>query len=144
MVIDAIVYTLTQFPTVERVTLMIEGKIPEELPGGTPGGEEWSRERGINLEVKDSVEDFTSTTKLTLYFCLPAGERIFYLPVTRVIPAVGEEELISVALQELLAGPSGKRPFCDLPPELGIKEIIRNEQGLVVNFNNAFNAYRVV
>lgn len=143
MMIDALVYTLTQFSTVDHVALMVEGEFLTELPGGTPGGEHWGRERGINLEVKDSVEDFTAATRLTLYFCLPAGEKIFYLPVTRVVPAVNEEELARVALQELLAGPRrGSGLFSDLPPELGAKEITRDEQGLVVNFNSALSAYR--
>ena len=49
VVIYGLVYTLTEFPTISQVELLVEGKKPD-LPGGMLLGEPLSRQAGLNLE----------------------------------------------------------------------------------------------
>ncbi len=116
LVLGGLLCTLRQFPEVERLEIMIEGKTPERFPGGTSGGMPLGPECLLNLEVDDALDDYRSYTAVTIYFCMltPQG-RILYVPVTRALPPV--EERSAAAVKELLAGPrSGSGLFSDIPP----------------------------
>ncbi|MDW7650914.1 MAG: GerMN domain-containing protein [Bacillota bacterium] len=102
MVINGLVYTLTEFPTITDVEILVEGE-KAEFPGMTTTGV-FGREFGVNLEVAEGLDDFSQTDRITLYFLLPAGENVFYVPVTRVIPE--PEDRVFTVIEELLKGPA--------------------------------------
>ena len=103
LVINGLVYTLTEFSTITKVEIMVENSKPQ-LPGGTSISEPFSRESGLNLEVSDAVQETTEASRVTLYFLLQAGDYAYYVPLSRVIP-VKDDPVLSV-MEELLKGPS--------------------------------------
>lgn len=54
VVIYGLVYTLTEFPSILQVELLVEGKKPD-LPGGMQLSERLSRKDGLNLEFSTEV-----------------------------------------------------------------------------------------
>lgn len=122
--IKAVVYTLTEFPTIDRVQLMIDGKIPESLSFGTKTAEAITRDN-INY-----VSTTPSNNKVVVYFEGTAnGLESYFVPVTK---AVEKEDATPVnildALDALVEGP---------PEGLGLfSEIPEGTQVMGVDVNN--------
>ncbi|WP_100373684.1 GerMN domain-containing protein [Bacillus sp. FJAT-45037] len=105
-ILQAITWTLTQFETVEKVTIRINGYDQDMMPqNGTPIGEGVSRANGINLE-SNGVVDLVNSKSVTLYFLDQKGDNTYYVPVTRRVG--NSEDALKVAVEELLQGPSFK------------------------------------
>lgn len=100
--VSAIVQTLTDFPTVEKVRFLIDGKETERLTFGT----------GISGEFRRGYMNFESTeimdaeSAVTLYFTGDAPSMI--VPVTRAVYGKGD---IQTAVMELVNGPSAESPL---------------------------------
>lgn len=125
-VLNSVIFTLLQFPTVEEVEFWINGEALENFPGGTPGRNPFGRERGINLEVDEDVGDLENTTRVALYFCMVLGDQdIFYVPISRVVS--GERDIVQATVEELIQGPrQGTSLFSDLPSKTAVREISVN------------------
>lgn len=141
-VLNSIIFTLLQFPTVQEVQLLVEGEAPEEFPGGTPGRGTFSRERGINLEVPGEINVLEETRLVTLYFCTILGDnRIFYVPVSRLVEE--KEDFYEATMEELLKGP---RPesflFSELPPGTTWREIKLEEETLTIDLSRELLNYK--
>ncbi len=91
----ALTYTLTGFPTVNRVEIMVEG---EKLP--VPGGI-LDRAGGLNRE---GAGNQGKLDQVTLYFIHNTGRRAFFVPVARNIQPAAER--INTVVRELLRGPA--------------------------------------
>ena len=142
VVLDAVVYTLTEFGTVDQVEIQVEGKPLEEFPKGVIIEQPLDRERGINLEVSDEVENLSNTSKVFVYFCGMGEETVTYIvPVTRVIPETAN--LMEAALEELIKGPRpGSQLFSELDSRVEINSI-QVEDGLaVIDFSEEFLAFQ--
>jgi germination protein M len=141
-VLNSVVFTLLQFPTVKDVQILVGGSAPELFPGGTSGKSIFSRERGINLEVDEGVTDFENTQPVTLYFCTVLGENnIFYVPVTRVISS--DDDIFQASITELLKGPrSGSQLFSELPAGTGLRNYSFQDGILVVDLTNDLLDYK--
>lgn len=131
LILGGLLCTLRQFPEIERLEIMVEGSVPEKLPGGAPGGIPLGPECLVNLEVDDALEDYHNFTAVTVYFCFPTpAGRILYVPVTRALPSV--EEHAAAALEELLAGPRRGSPlFSDIAPGTALRSL-RIEEGVAI------------
>ena len=104
LVIYGLIYTLTEFPTITKVELLVEGQKPE-LPGMMPSAVDYSRAFGVNLEVAEGLDDdFANTEQITLFYLLPSADSVFYVPVTRVVPKT--EDRVWAVVDELLKGPA--------------------------------------
>ncbi len=137
LVITSLLYTLTEFPTVDRVELQVEGKTMTILPGGTSIGEVMTRKRGINLEIADDLEDFQAANRLIVYFNTRLGEeqRHYYVPITRIIS--GTDNLPQAALEELLRGPRPGLPlYSAIPTETMLKDLTVGGGIASVNFSS--------
>ena len=97
--INAIVQTLTEFESVDRVTFLIDGQVRETLTNGTPVGGEFTR-GDINLEAMEPT--MSACEPVTLYF--PADSGAVIVPVTRMVRS---EPDVNTAVLELAKGPSG-------------------------------------
>jgi len=141
-VIDSVVFTLLQFPSVEEVEIMIEGTVPKVFPGGTLGESSFTRQRGINLEVADELEDYGDTQQAVLYFCHAMGDsHVFYIPVTRVI--AGERSFPRAVLEELLRGPRSKSGlFSEIPPGTTLREVAVEGDLIIADFSREILNYR--
>lgn len=133
MMVYGLVFTLTEFPTISQVEILVEGE-KVQLPGGLLTGERLTREAGLNLEVSSKVTDFENTEKVTLYYLFPMGDYAYYVPVTRVIEKTNDT-LLAVA-QELLHGPAPGSPlFTALPQGISLNHIEINDMTLTIDVN---------
>lgn len=140
-VLDAVVYTLTEFDTVDQVEIQVEGKPLEEFPKGVMIEQPLDRERGINLEVSDEVEDLRATSKVLVYFCGRGEEAITYIvPVTRVIPET--TSAMEAALEELIKGPKpGSQLFSELDSRVEINSFLLEDGLATIDFSEEFMAF---
>lgn len=99
--VDAVVSTLLEFPSIDSVQLKFDGKIKNKLPNGTPVGEPISSV-ALNGETEsiDTSAD-GSYNSMTLYF--PNQSCSLNVPVTRYVQNVRTFE---TAVQELINGPA--------------------------------------
>lgn len=104
-ILQAMTYTLTQFDSVERIKIWINGEPLEEMPvKGTPISEGYSKNNGINIFVKDKP-NLQHSEVVTIYYPKRYNEEYYYVPVTEYINVKGND-LYSSIVQTLLDGPA--------------------------------------
>lgn len=126
----AIVQTLTDFPTVDKVRFLIDGKEVTSLPFGTNLAGEFQKGY-MNLEGSDIPN---SESVVTLYFTQDAPGLI--VPVTRVV--YGKSD-IQTAVMELVKGPSDLSPLNGvIPSGCGLKSVKVENGTAYVDFTREF------
>jgi len=108
--IDAIVQTLTEFDSVEKVEFLIDGQKREKLTHGTPVGGLFTR-GDINLERVEPTVAQASAEPVTLYFPGESGSVI--VPVTRMVYSKPD---VNTAVLELAKGPSNTQMLESVVP----------------------------
>lgn len=143
LAIDAVVYTLTEFSTVDQVELRANGHPISELPSGQALPTVLSRQnRDLNLEVSNQVIDVSAGSKVKLYFSAagPGGGLVYFVPVTRIIPVTSDQ--MTSAVLELLSGPlPGGGLSTDLPQGAELRSVQLNGSTLVVDFSSGLTGY---
>ncbi|WP_018752295.1 GerMN domain-containing protein [Paenibacillus sanguinis] len=106
-ILEALTWTLTGDPGVEKVQLWVDGEKLNEMPvGGTPLDRPLSRQFGINLELgKESNLSLSSPVIVYFSAATPDGVQ-YFVPVTRFVPAGSDP--VQAALSELIKGPENK------------------------------------
>jgi germination protein M len=131
MVIYGLVYTLTEFPTINKVEILVEGQ--NVSSANVP----LDRAAGINLEIADTVTDVEQAERITLYYLYPVGEQAYYVPVTRVVNKT--EDVLATTAQELLRGPSTGSPlFTALPPGISLQSVSVEGSKLTLRLSDNF------
>jgi germination protein M len=103
-VLEALVWTLTELPGIDKVKLSVAGQPISSLPAsGLPVDQVLTRGLGINLETAQGVQ-VNRAMAVTLYFSAQsaAGEG-YFVPVTRLINRQGN--VAQAALEQLIRGP---------------------------------------
>lgn len=143
LAVDSVLYTLTEFSTIDRVELRVQGRPIEQLPSGQPLPTSISRaDRDLNLEVAPGVTDVSQGTKVRLYFsgCSPNGGLIYFVPVTRVIPTVSDP--MTAAVLELIRGPlSGSDLSADVPASAELHGVRLSGTTASVDFSSGLTGY---
>ncbi|MEI7025198.1 GerMN domain-containing protein [Paenibacillus sp. y28] len=138
-IMEAVTWTLTNFSTVDMVSLRINGYQLNEMPvGKTPIDGTLSRAMGINLESSD-VASLGQTVPVTLYF-LGAGAgqaEPYYIPVTRMIKRT--DNIGMASMQQLIAGPKQSSSKALLSTMAGSEQVLDvklsgDKQTVTVNF----------
>jgi germination protein M len=103
-IVEAVTWTLTGLPGIERVQINNEGQKLGEMPvDGFPLDEPLTRAVGINLEKEDGVV-YSDSMPVTLYFsAVTEGDEQYYVPVTRLIKRSGDTA--KAAMEQLISGP---------------------------------------
>lgn len=138
--VNAVVYTLTEFQTVDRVQIMVNGKILETLNHGTYVGEPLTRKE-INLE-DGAKGDVAGYSHITLYFASSGADGSFqyFVPVTRCVKPDGN--LMKTALEELIKGPcKGKNLYSSIPSDTKLLGIETKEDMAIVNLSKEVMNY---
>lgn len=108
VMVNAVVQTLTEFPTIETVRFLVGGQEMETLTHGTSVSGDFHRS-ALNLESSSiPVED---AQMVTLYFPGDTGSLI--VPVTRMVAGNAD---VDTAVLELLKGPSATSPLDNALP----------------------------
>jgi len=103
--LEAIVWTMTELPGINKVKLSVDGQPLRSLPSSRmPVYDILTRAIGINVEQVKGV-DINRSMAVTLYFSShsEAGEG-YFVPVTRVIERTPDRA--RAALEQLIKGPS--------------------------------------
>lgn len=135
-IVEAVTWTLTSFPTVDKVQIRVEGKALKEMPvGGTPMDESLTRAMGINLEKPEHVQ-YGQTTPVTLYFLSQNQEEYtYYVPVTRLINRT--EDVAEAVVQQLIAGPDEKKGLAAvMTPGAELLTVSKAADVITVNFSD--------
>lgn len=124
--VKGIVYTLTEFPTISKVKIIIDGKAAGTMKFGTNLTQALLRE---DINYMASGEE--NTSKVVVYYkSTTNGDYEYYVPVT--IPTLAPNANVSSALQALFDGPpefSGL--YTDIPEGVAL-------QGIEINSSIAY------
>jgi len=103
-IIESVTHTLTQFESVERIQLWINGHPLDEMPvNGTPIGEGYSKANGINIINTDTI-DFVDSQAVTMYYPANHQDNRYYIPVTQYVESEDDNMYQSI-VQALMDGP---------------------------------------
>ncbi|WP_077368487.1 GerMN domain-containing protein [Anaerosalibacter sp. Marseille-P3206] len=116
--IKGVVYTLTEFPAIREVNILVEGKALDSLKYGTEINQPLRRE-AINL-VKGDGE---YRSKVVVYFKGNDNEEFeYFVPVT--IPTLAPMPNVFTALEELFKGaPSDINLYSSIPSEANLQGV---------------------
>ncbi|MDU0203547.1 MULTISPECIES: GerMN domain-containing protein [Paenibacillus] len=135
-ILEAITWNLTNFPTVEKVQLRVEGKDLKEMPKGkTPLDTPLARSMGINLEKAEDAE-FGQSTPVTLYFLNQNDQNYkYYVPVTRLVKRT--DNIAKAVVDQLIKGPDQKKGLASvLNAATEVKSINPADALITVDFSN--------
>jgi germination protein M len=139
--ISSVVYTLTEFPTIDRVSILVDGKPLSMCPHGTVVDEVLEREN-INLEKVDSELSVEEAIPVTLYFkgSNLIGSHSYYVPVTRLVKK--SDDMIFAAIQELIKGPEENTGLSSaIPPETQVLDVRQEGPEVIVNLSKEVEGY---
>ncbi len=142
-VLQSVTWTLTQFDTIDRVKLMLNGNELKEMPvNGTPINGELTREDGINIDTDDAV-DILNTYPVTVYYVGQTDGETYYVPVTKRV-SKEKKDKITAAVEELIKGPNVTTPLYTLfMDDVKLLDKPEVKDGIVtLNFNeNIYGSY---
>ncbi|RFU65920.1 GerMN domain-containing protein [Peribacillus glennii] len=137
-IVQAITWTLTQFDSVKKVKLQMNGRELKEMPvNGTPLQEGLTRAHGINLDTTE-VADITNTRPLTVYYVGGDEGSHYYVPVTKRVSETKQDNVAAV-IDELIKGPSySYNLLSDFMPDVKLLDSPKLSEGKVtLNFNKS-------
>lgn len=104
-ILQAMTYTLTQFDSVDRIKLWINGESQEEMPvNGTPISEGFSKSNGINIYAKDKPNLMHSKV-VTIFYPKQHNDNFYHVPVTQYLNDESKDIFTSI-VDALMEGPS--------------------------------------
>lgn len=133
LILDALVYTLTEFSTVDSVTIWTEGHPLTKMTHGTKVDPVLNRDRGVNAAA--SAKGTGAMVTIYLRMESMAGGR-FLVPVSR--PVASAADLAASALEQLIGGPGTAGQGLSAVMPAGTRVLGMSMQGsmAVVNFSN--------
>lgn len=137
-ILESITWTLTQFDSVKKVKLQMNGHDLTEMPvNGTPISENLSRSTGINLDTA-GVTDITNTKPVTVYYIGGEEGAYYYVPVTKRVKSSEKDNVVAV-VNELVKGPNAKSNLAsEFMPDVELLEAPKIQDGKVtLNFNES-------
>ncbi|AZN42329.1 GerMN domain-containing protein [Paenibacillus albus] len=109
-IVEALTWTLTSLPDVNKVEITLEGTRLTEMPvDGLPMDDDLTRAIGINLEAADNV-DYSMSTPVTIYFSAVTPDDVpYFVPVTRLVNR--SDNKAKTAIEQLISGPINNLPL---------------------------------
>lgn len=103
-IVQSITWTLTQFDSIDKVKLKLNGHELTEMPvNKTPLTAALSRANGINIDTTNTI-DITHTKPVTVYYLGGSPDSYYYVPVTKRV-SNEETDNIAAVVNELAEGP---------------------------------------
>lgn len=135
--INSVIYTLTEFPTVDKVQILVNGMSLEKGHHGSNLAGIFDR-KNINMETSVSAD---KTVPVTLYFkgSNHDGNFTYFVPVTRMV--VETDNLIKTAIEELVKGPQSPGLASILPKDTKVLDVVQRDSEVVVDFSKEIEGY---
>lgn len=131
--VNAVVCALTDFDSVDKVQILVNGYKTKTLRHGTEISQPISR-GDINLETLSASTSLTGAQKLTLYF--QSVESGAMVPVTRMVFSPND---IETAILELLKGPKENSGLsATLPDSAALLSVSQKDGVITINFTEEF------
>ncbi|SHE48708.1 germination protein M [Seinonella peptonophila] len=139
-ILDAVTWSLTGFPTVEKVNIRVEGKKLSVMPKKKSLLIGLTRNRGINLELAEGV-NITQSMPVTLYFVgQTVDNQTYHVPVTRMVNR--QNNVAQVTVNELIRGPmQGSDLIGPIDASVRLKQASIKDQTAMVDFNENLLQY---
>lgn len=139
-ILDAITWSLTEFPTIEKVEIRVNGYDLENMPvWNTPIVGPLSRNDGINLELANNI-NISNTSSVTLYFVRANEENEYFVPVTRIIPQT--DNIAKETLEQLIIGPQvGSNLVTPILPTTNVINVKVSDNIIVADFDEGILGY---
>ena len=113
-IISSIVYTLTEFSTVQRVRILVNGSRKDRLKFGTDISEDLDRQNILINSEKINVEQ--GMAKYDVYLFKAANDRFSYiLPVSAEASGIDADAIAARIISDLGKKPAGGVLFSELP-----------------------------
>lgn len=139
-VITSIVYTLTEFKSIDSVKILVEGKTPGKLKYGTDVSSILSRG---NIMVNSKKANLSlGSQKLDIYLFKHFNERFEYLiPLSIEMSRVNQDEVPSRIIELLARDYSSKKFYTQLPANARLLSSTLRGNVLTLNFNPELKSY---
>lgn len=132
--VSSIVNTLTEFPAVQKVQILLDGNSKKKLKYGTMIDKTFSK-LDVNVETVADESIIKNASKIILYFENNGGN--YLIPVTRLIE---NKATLDLAIQELLKGPrEGAKLITNIPVGSKLLDVELKDGIATVNFSKEFN-----
>ncbi|WP_350342605.1 GerMN domain-containing protein [Proteinivorax tanatarense] len=136
LAVTSIVYTLTQYSSIDKVQIRVNGNTINELTNGTKVSLPISRGNlGVNVSVEDEV-DLKNSEMVTVYYPILRNETNLYIPVTKVVNSSTNQLKTAVSLY--LGGTDFSKPF---EKDVEIIKTQTKENVAVVSLSQEFISY---
>jgi len=104
-IIEAMTYSLTQFESVNKIKLRIDGEDLTEMPvNGTPISTGYSKENGINVTI-DEQPNLLYSKPVTIFYPKSKFNQQYFVPMTQYVTR-RDDDVYGLIVQALLDGPS--------------------------------------
>lgn len=133
-ILDAITWSMTEFPTVEKVEIRVNGYSLQSMPQyDTPVIAPLSRVDGINIELANNI-NIGNTTPVTLYFSKSYGNFNYLVPVTRLVQKT--DNIAKTTLEQLIIGPkTGSQLVSPILPTTKLLSVKVSDNLVVADFD---------
>jgi len=132
--LEAIVYSLTEFKEINSITIFVEGVILDKMPhSNTNLPTTLDRTFGINKIY--NIENIKDTTKTTIYYISKYNDFYYYVPVTKVNNKTNEK--IEIIIKELSSSSMLETNLMSyLASSTRLLDYTKTDDSMVLNFNN--------
>lgn len=138
-ILQAVTWTLTQFDSVNKVKLQVNGKGLKEMPVKKTAIDKTgtSRLMGINNDNSESV-DIMNTRPVTVYYMAGDVDNYYYVPVTKRI-SNQEKDNVAAIVNSLVKGPGYQSTLVtEFRPDTKLLEAPEIKDGVAkLNFNES-------
>lgn len=135
-IVKAIVYTLTEFPNIETVQIMIDGKIKNNLKHGTSIESPLKREDINLIETSETILD-GGYSKILVYYKGTNEEKYdYYVPITIPVssPNISPELVVRKLFESTPEGLTGL--YTDIPNGVEFKSASVEDSTLVLDLDS--------
>ncbi|QNO13680.1 GerMN domain-containing protein [Alkalicella caledoniensis] len=136
--VAALVYTLTQFSTIDSVEIVINGQKLQKLTYDTYINLPMDREIGLNVTVNDGV-DLKDSSKVLVYYPQKRNAQTIYIPESKVVRKT--EDLLKVAVTEFLKGPNKSTISSLVPSNVDVIQATVENNVAIINLTENFIEY---
>lgn len=139
-IISSIVYTLTEFLTIDGVRIRINGREGKRLKWGTEISGILKRDNTLINSGKVNLN--RGMAKLDIFYTKSIKNKsICVLPISKEFKGVNDDVLPEKIVEYLLDNNSNKTVFSEIPPDTKLLSSKINGGTLVLDFNSKFREY---
>lgn len=138
-IISSIVYTLTEFNTINGVILLVNGYEQKNLKYGNNGSGILSRDNVLINSEKVNAD--SRLKKLDVYFYKYINDKEYILPVSMEYAGVDQKEIPGEMVRLFSKKFDKEQLYSQLPENVGLLSWEIKDKVLILNFNNAITKY---